>query len=202
ISPNSAKINTAVGGIVLEKFGEEKNPIILAEKLALSKKHLNKAIEMHPQYFEAYNLLGNAHFIAKEYKDAISKYEFILKNKLDDKDAKSNLALCYRELGRFTGMNENNPKLAIEYLTKSIQLNQKDEEAISLLGVANGVLGNYDRALEVFNSILTINPKSADTYFNLYLTYLNKGDKAKAEECLNKAKSIDPKILERFNQTK
>ncbi len=200
ISPNSAKLNTAVGGIFLEKFGNSSNSNIQSEKIKIAKAHLNKAIQLHPLYFEAYNLLGNAHFISKEYKDAISKYEFILKYKPADQDALSNLALSYRELGRITGMNENNPSLAIQYLVKAIQLKPKDEEAISLLGVAYGVMGQYDKAVEIFTDVLKINPKSSNAYFNLYLTYLNKGDKTLAEENLSKAKLIDPDVLNKFNK--
>ncbi len=199
ISPRSAKINTAVGGIVLEKINDSTIDKDKIEKIKLAKKHLNRAIEIHPMYFEAYKLLGNAHFLAKEYKEAIVKYEFILKYRADDEDARNNAALSYRELGRISGMNENNPALAVEYLKKSMEYNSKDQETIKLMGVAHGVLGLYDKAIEIFSSLLTTNPNSADAYLNLYLTYNNKGDKIKAEECLEKAKAIDPNILNKFN---
>ncbi|MEP7195262.1 MAG: tetratricopeptide repeat protein [Saprospiraceae bacterium] len=200
ISSNSAKINAAVGGILLERYAVEQNPKILAEKINIAKKHLNKAIELHPYYFEAYTLLGNAHFMAKEYKQAVEKYDFLMKYQSENKDAPSNMALFYKEWGRVTGMNENNPRQAIVYLKTSLQLNPKDEETISLLGVAHGVLGEYEEAIRIFNNVLQLNPKSSDAYFNLYLTYLNQGDSSKAEECLNKAKSIDPNIMEKFNK--
>lgn len=197
-SPNSAKINTAAGGIILEKFSKETNQTILQEKVALAKKYLNKAIEIHPYYFEAYQLLGNAYFLSKDYKTAIEKYNFLMKFQPDNKDASVNQALFYKELGRVTGMNENNPSLAVQYLKTSIQLNPNDEEAISLLGVAHGVQGQFAQALEIFNGMLAKNPKSADAYFNLYLTYSNMGNKVKADECLNKAKEMDPKIMDKF----
>ncbi len=200
ISLNSAKINTAVGGILLEKYSKEQNRTILNEKVAIAKKHLNKAIELHPYYFEAYQLLGNAHFLAREYKEAIEKYNFLMKFQPDNKDASVNQALFYKELGRITGMNENNPVQAIEYLKTSMQLNPKDEETESLMGVANGVMGNYPKALEIFYGQLKKNPQSADAYFNLYLTYMNMGDKVKADEQLQKAKQIDPKIMEKFKE--
>lgn len=49
--------------------------------------HLRRAIDMHPYYFEAHNLLGNAFFINKEYKDAVARYDFILKYRPEDRDA-------------------------------------------------------------------------------------------------------------------
>ncbi|NOT35934.1 MAG: tetratricopeptide repeat protein [Saprospiraceae bacterium] len=197
-SPNSAKINTAVGGILLEKYSKESNQTILKEKVEIAKKHLNKSIEIHPYYFEAYQLLGNAYFLSKDYKTAIEKYNFLMKFQPDNKDATINQALFYKELGRVTGMNENNPAQAVQYLKTSLQLNPNDEEATSLLGVAHGVQGQFSDALEIFNGLLAKNPKSSDAYFNLYLTYLNMGNKSKAEECLSKAKELDPKIMDKF----
>lgn len=200
ISPNSAKLNTAVGGILLEKYSGNKDTKILQEKIAQAKMHLRRAIDMHPYYFEAHNLLGNAFFINKEYKDAVARYDFILKYRPEDRDARNNLALSYRELGRVTGMNENNPAQAIEYLNRSLQIKNNDEETISLLGVAYGVLGKYNEALTQFNKVLELNPRSAMACFNLYLTYVNMGDQIQAETMLAKAKAIDPDIQSKFNQ--
>ncbi|HMW38784.1 MAG: tetratricopeptide repeat protein [Saprospiraceae bacterium] len=200
ISPNSAKLNTAVGGILLEKYSGNKDTKVLQEKIAQAKMHLRRAIDMHPYYFEAHNLLGNAFFINKEYKDAVARYDFILKYRPEDRDARNNLALSYRELGRVTGMNENNPAQAIEYLNRSLQIKNNDEETISLLGVAYGVLGKYNEALTQFNKVLELNPRSAMAYFNLYLTYVNMGDQTQAETMLAEAKAIDPDIQSKFNQ--
>lgn len=97
-------------------------------------------------------------------------------------------------------MNENNPAQAIEYLNRSLQIKNNDEETISLLGVAYGVLGKYNEALTQFNKVLELNPRSAMACFNLYLTYVNMGDQIQAETMLAKAKAIDPDIQSKFNQ--
>jgi len=198
-SPNSAKINNAVGGVLLDANAKEKDPAKIEANLARAKKHLLKAIELHPMYFDAYMLLGNAYFLSKEYSLAILRYEFILKYLPQDEEAFKNLTLSYREKGRQAGMMENDPVKAIEYLNKAYSMNAEDQETISLLGVAHGVLKDYNKALEYFNKVLIKNPKNAEAHFNVYLTYLNAGDQINAEKALKAAKDIDPDILNKFN---
>jgi len=144
-------------------------------------------------------LLGNAYFLSKEYSLAILRYEFILKYLPQDEEAFKNLTLSYREKGRQAGMMENDPVKAIEYLNKAYSMNAEDQETISLLGVAHGVLKDYNKALEYFNKVLIKNPKNAEAHFNVYLTYLNAGDQINAEKALKAAKDIDPDILNKFN---
>ena len=98
-SPNSAKINNAVGGVILDANTEEKDHSKIEANLSRAKKHLLKAIELHPMYFDAYMLLGNAYFLSKEYGLAILRYEFILKYLPHDEEAFKNLQLSYSEKG-------------------------------------------------------------------------------------------------------
>ncbi|MBK9960305.1 MAG: glycosyltransferase family 39 protein [Saprospiraceae bacterium] len=198
-SPNSAKINNAVGGVLLDANTQEKDPSKIEANLSRAKKHLLKAIELHPMYFDAYMLLGNAYFLSKEYGLAILRYEFILKYLPHDEEAFKNLHLSYREKGRQSGMVENDPVKALEYLNKAYSMNSDDQETISLLGVAYGVLKDYNKALEFFNKVLIKNPKNAEAHFNVYLTYLNAGDQVNADKALKAAKAIDPDILNKFN---
>jgi len=198
-SPNSAKINNAVGGVLLDANTQEKDPSKIEANLSRAKKHLLKAIELHPMYFDAYMLLGNAYFLSKEYGLAILRYEFILKYLPHDEEAFKNLHLSYRKKGKQSNMVENDPVKALEYLNKAYSMNSDDQETISLLGVAYGVLKDYNKALEFFNKVLIKNPKNAEAHFNVYLTYLNAGDQVNADKALKAAKAIDPDILNKFN---
>lgn len=46
--------------------------------------------------------------------------------------------------------------------------------------------------------ILKLNPRARDILYSLYWLYLEKGDKTKAEEYLNRASKVDPKIMQKF----
>lgn len=199
ISTQSAKINNAVGGVLLDEIKTLKDSAKIRSHILTAKKHLNKAIELHPFYFDAYKLLGNAHFMAKEYETAAQKYEFVLGMMTDDEEAFNNLHLTYREGARHKGMVENNPQGAIDFLLKAIKLKPDDAETLSLLGVAHGVKGDFAGALQYFQKAAKLNPENAEAHFNLYLTYQNLGDKTNAEAALQEALKRDPKIMEKFN---
>lgn len=199
ISKNSAKINNAVGGILLDNIKNKKDSATIRGYIANAKVHLNKAIELHPFYFDAYNLLGNAHFMAREYDQAIAKYEFVLRYLPDDAEALNNLHLSLREGARFKGMNQNDPRGAIAWLERARQIKPEDDETLSLLGVAHGVIGEFDKALEHFGRVVARNPTNAEAHFNLYLTFMNMGDSARAQAALAEAQKYNPDILKKFN---
>ncbi|MBK9270492.1 MAG: tetratricopeptide repeat protein [Saprospiraceae bacterium] len=199
ISSNSAKINNAVGGILLDQVKDLKDSSAIRKNIVKAKTHLLKAIDLHPFYFDAYNLLGNAHFMSKEYDIAAQKYEFVLKYLPEDSEALNNLHLTLRENGRNKGMVENNPQAAILLLNRALQLKPDDPETISLLGVGHGVMGDYTKAIEYFNQVLSMQPESAEAHFNLYLTYMNMGNTQKAEAALAEAQKRDPDITKKFN---
>ncbi len=54
---------------------------------------------------------------------------------------------------------------------------------------------DWDRAIEDFKYILSIDERSEKTYGNLGLTYLLKGEFDEAEMCFNKALEINPEYL-------
>ena len=161
--------------------------------------YLKKALEIHPKSFDAFRLLGNAYFFKKDYEQSINYYNSVLEYLPNDDEAKSNLNITYREYARKIGMEQNNPTKAITFLEKAIALDPNDQMTLSLLGVAHGTLGQYDKALIYFNKVVQLAPNSADAYFNLYLTYSNSGDKAKASENLVRAQQIDANILSKYN---
>jgi len=201
-SPNSAKINNAVGGILLDQIASLKDSSMIKKNISKAKSHLMKAIELHPFYFDAYNLLGNAYFMLKDYNMAAEKYEFVLKYVPEDSEANNNLHLTFRENGRNKGMYENKPQEAIALLTRALQLKPDDIETISLLGVGHGVIGEYQKAIEYFTKVVTLQPDRAEGYFNLYLTYMNMGDQGRAESALAEAQKRDPEISKKFNGNK
>ncbi|MBI5476795.1 MAG: hypothetical protein HY964_08685 [Ignavibacteriales bacterium] len=63
----------------------------------------------------------------------------------------------------------------------------------------------YDRAIELFNYLLGVEPNSAFYYYGFGLTYFQKGDMKSAKECFIKSLEIDPgmtrskKMIERID---
>lgn len=61
-SKNSAKIHNALGGVSLEPLVHETDTAIIRNTADKAIKYLSRAIELHPGYFDAYGLRGNAYF--------------------------------------------------------------------------------------------------------------------------------------------
>jgi len=72
---------------------------------------------------------------------------------------------------------------------------KKDDESVrNDLGLVflNRIPPNFDRAIQEFNTILAANPKHIKARQNAVVTYLRKGDSAKAKEYLASLESVDP----------
>ncbi len=195
ISVNSAKLQNSVGGELVTKSVEEKNE---TKRLAMINKavgHLNRAIKIHPNYKNAYLLLGNAHNYLKQYEKSISYYEHALSLDGNYADAQNNLAITYRSAGRYYGEEKNDLNKSLSYLQKAEQANPNDLETIRLLGVVYGISGQTDRAISYFTKVTTLQPNSAAAWLNLGNAYGQSGDTQKAEALRQKAISLDPNVL-------
>jgi len=194
-SVNSAKLQNSVGGELVTKSVEEKNE---TKRLAMVNKavgHLNQAIKIHPNYKNAYLLLGNAHNYLQDYEKSIAYYEHALEIDANYVDATNNLAVTYRSAGRYYGEEKNDLNKSLSYLTKAEALKPDDLETIRLLGVVYGISGNTNKAISYFTKVTTLQPNSAAAWLNLGNAYGQAGDVQKAEAFRQKAVALDPNVL-------
>jgi len=194
VSPNSAKLCNAVGGDLIRVYSAEKDPAVKKAKLEEAIRSLKKAVEIHPIYKNAYLLMGNAYFYLSDLQNAIKSYEQALVLDPNYADAKKNLAISYRDMGRKAGEQENNVAKALEYLTKAYSINKDDIETVRLLGVANGMSGKFADAALYFKRQTELDPKNARAWFDLGNSLLYSGNKTEGEAMIAKAKQMDPKV--------
>ena len=195
VSINSAKLQNAVGGELVTKSVDEKNETKRIGMINKAVGHLNQAVKIHPNYKNAYLLLGNAHNYLKDYEKSISYYEHALGLDADYADAINNLAITYRAAGRYYGEEKNDLNKALTYLLKAEQSKPNDLETIRLLGVVYGISGQTDKAITYFTKVTTLSPNNAAAWLNLGNAYGQAGDVQKAESFRQKAISIDPNVL-------
>ncbi|MBL7831776.1 MAG: glycosyltransferase family 39 protein [Saprospiraceae bacterium] len=180
-SANSAKLQNSVGGELIAKAGKTEDKNEKTRLLNEAIEHLNKAISIHPNYHNAFLLLGNANFLLEKYDEAIKQYNHCLEVNPGYKDAIKNLHLAYREAGKYYGEKKGDLKTSLIYLNKAYEMNPDDYDTNRLLGVANGVGGQTQKALEYFNKAVKINP-SEEAFKNLSLAYYNAGDKVNGDK--------------------
>ncbi len=192
-SPNSAKLRNAVGGELITQSvkpeNEARRPAMLREAIG----HLEQALAIHPNYKNAYLLLGNAHNYLQEYEKSIDAYNKALAIDPNYADARRNLGITYRDAGRYYGESKNDLSLALTYLTKAYELLPKDYDVLRLLGVAHGINQNPALAVEFFTLASQQAPDNAEAWWNLHLAHSQLGNTGLAEEYRRKAAQLDPK---------
>lgn len=98
-------------------------------------------------------------------------------------DVKTNLGICYVE-----GTNE--PMKGITMLKEVVSTDSTNVSAHLNLALFAIQSAQYDKAIERFNRILSINPGYIEAYLYLGQTYASQGNKVKAAEVLEKYKTL------------
>jgi tetratricopeptide (TPR) repeat protein len=217
-SSNSAKSNCTAGGIILEKAKECEDQDTRNKYLTRSIFYLNRAVKIHPDYIDAYRLLGNAWYdLCKDADKAIYYYIQALKrnpadettyrnihsvlNSCDSIDQKISLYknvleinparfdINYR-LGNLYGKYKNDIANALYYLNAAAAINKKNKELCKDLGVAYGMDGQYVESVKWLEKAVAMDPGDYTIYINLGITYRKMGNQGKAKEYFLKAEQL------------
>lgn len=196
-SVNSAKLQNAAGGesirLSQEAVDDVRREMLLDEAI----EHLERAIEIHPTYKNAFLLLGNAHYYKKDFKTSIERYQQALSLDPNYKDAKKNIGLAYRDAGRNAGENLGDLNAAIQYLSNALRYLPEDYEANRLMGVAMGISGNSSEAIRYFEKATQLLPDNADAWYNLGTAYSAAGNSVEAQRAFDKAVQLDPDVMQK-----
>ena len=180
-SPNSAKLQTSVGGEMIEHFKNSPNQIEKSTKINEALGHLQKALVIHPTMKNPYLLMGNGYFYLNEFDKAVGAYNKALQLDPQFKDAKTNLVLTYREGGKIIGQQQNNLPKSIDFLSKAVELDPTDVAAMSYLGTAYGMSNQPQNLIDVLTKALAIRFDKQDA-INISVAYRQLGNVAKAVE--------------------
>ncbi|MBX2891665.1 MAG: glycosyltransferase family 39 protein [Saprospiraceae bacterium] len=196
VSLNSAKIHNACGGVLFDRASKEQNEVERSEICTQAMMYLNKAIQLYPNYKDAYMSRGGCNYYLKNYDAAVEDYRRAWQLAEGDPKIKKALALVLRDGGKYHGEQRGDLRQAMTYLSESWQLNTEDGETARLLGVANGVQGKGADAVMWFEKSVALEPDNATYWFDLHLAYRAVGNAAKGEDALRKALALNPKIME------
>ncbi len=197
VSKNSAKLQNSVGGELTTQAAKIKDENQRNSMLREAVVHLKEAIRIHPTYKNAYLILGNAHNYLQEYETAIQYYQQALKLDANYPEALKNLAVTYRQAGRYYGEERGELNKALNYLNLAFEQQPNDYETVRLLGVAHGVSGDTAKAISYFKKAVELAPDNADAWWNLGSAHINAGQQTEANEAFKKAVSIDPEIAQK-----
>jgi tetratricopeptide (TPR) repeat protein len=189
-SVRSAKIQNAAGGEKIRLSQLESNDSKKQQLLTEAVEHLNKAIEIHPTYKNAWLLMGNALFYLEKYPESVQSYEKALALDPNYKDALVNIGVAYRQGGKQFGEVQNNIPKALEYLQQAERYLPEDYETNRLLGIAYAFNNSPQNAIKYFLKAAELQPEIADAWRNLGNAYAQSGDLNQANFYLEKAEKL------------
>jgi len=204
-SKRSAKLLNAAGGALTTEAGKLPDGPKKTQMLNEAVGYLNEAVKIHPNYKNAYLLLGNAHNFLKNYEQSITSYDRCLSVAPGYETARENLGITLREAGRYSGEQKNDMVNARKYLLRAYEINNKDYVTVRLLGVVHGMTGDQPNAIRYFSEALAILPtgnlnanqkkQKAQAYVELGTAYKVSQDETNAQLNFQKAVQLDPSAL-------
>ncbi len=191
------------------------------EKLAWYERavvHYTEALELKPDFPEAYNNRGSVYADAGDFDRAIKDHNTAIELKSDYAEAynnrgivyfhkrdfdraiqdyrkaialKSDYASAYNNLGAVYSKRGEYER-AIQHYNTVIKLKLDFTEGYNNRGIAYYCKGELDRAIQDFDTVIGLDPNDAKAYSNLGTAYLRKGDSKKAIDNHNTAIKLGP----------
>jgi tetratricopeptide (TPR) repeat protein len=153
--------------------------------------HLQKALQIKPDYAEAHSNLGSALGRKGQIDEAINQYQEAIRLKPDYAEAHYNLGTA---LGRKDQMDE-----AISQFREAIRLTPDDAEAHYDLGTALGRKGQMDDAISQFREAIRLRPDYAEAHNNLGVALDKKDQTDGAISQFREAIRLRPDYAEAHN---
>ena len=178
-------------GVACQKSGDEINNA--EEKCRYYQgaiEHFTNAIQLMPEFAEAYIDLGLAYFSKGELDIAIDNYDKAIQ--LDPQFARVyyHRGNAYNEKGKYD--------LAIRDFDKAIDLKPDNAFAYNNRGAVYRSKGEHDLAIENCNKAIQLKPDYAEPYSNRGSAYRNKGEIDLAIEDYDKAIQLKPDFVKAY----
>jgi tetratricopeptide (TPR) repeat protein len=166
----------------------------LSGNIDSAKSSFEQSIKLKSDFEQGYNALGGVFFAMGKYSDAATNFEKVLaaaKSESVKDKIKRNLSLVYSKIGNQDN-NDGNPKKAVEAFTKATGYSNYDAAYLALAKTYSD-LGQYDKSLESAQNALKYRKTigKGGPYYYMGVAYKKKGEKDKAKEMFDKAKT-DP----------
>lgn len=159
-----------------------------------------KAIELDPEYGDAYLYLGRSYLNLGRWGEAISPLRTALRLAPDKSKSQVMSVLLDALLGAASSkFKQGDFRSSVDLLTEALSLQPgleaaKGQMTAALLGLGAALLteGNADEAIASFKKALEFSPNNAAAYLGLAQAFLKSGDLFKALQAAQDALKIDP----------
>lgn len=154
--------------------------------------YLKKAIEIKPDFGDAYYDCGVTYLESEMYKDALDCFLKSVKYNTKYMDsAYFNIGLIYSALKNFPN--------AIYYYNEAIKINDSDYQTYYNRGNVFAIMKEYDKAINDYTKSISLNEFS-QTYFNRGNIFALTGKYNEAINDFTKAIEINPFFIEAYQR--
>ncbi|MBA7529487.1 Cell division coordinator CpoB [subsurface metagenome] len=151
-----------------------------------------RAIQIKPNYAEAYLTMGVTYEKLGRWEEVIDSYKKVI-----DLNPGWDLSVIYTDIGAAYGNLRNNRE-AIQWFKKAIEIKPDYADAHFNLGESYGRLDNYKKAIESFKKVIELKPKDVEAHAKLGIIYvlINEKDKALSEYRI--IKKLDRRVADKL----
>ena len=186
----AGEMKTNVEKFNATQYFERGNRFYYAGKYSKAVDDFSKAIQLDPNYADAYNNRGVAYYDLKKYDEAIRDYNYAIQFDPNNKQAYYNRGNAYDDLGKYDD--------AIRDYNYAILLDPNNKEAYNNRGNAYFKLKRYEEAIRNYNIAIQLDPNSRNAYYNRGNAYHDLGRYDEAIQDFNKAIQIDSNYINAY----
>jgi tetratricopeptide (TPR) repeat protein len=186
LSPEDQEL-VNLGNAVRKDPSDLESRIKLAETYLLNRRYdealtqANKILEAYPNNDRAMLTIGVAQIYKENYKEAIPPLEAFIT--IHEKLPMASLDTSLESAFYFAGMaytKTSSPEKAIAVLTRALEFNSADADAMYQLGLAYAATGKHAEAIQTYERAILFVPDFVDAYQGMVDSYVSLKDNTKA----------------------
>lgn len=182
--PNSARARLYYGIELIGQYDKTNNPTFINQAID----EMSTSCKINPKFSYAFHNLGVAYQRINKHDEAINCYKRVLELEKNNVQALYGLGLSY-------GKGKNMLDTAIVIFNTLIYDKKLSRPEYYInMGMCYAMKGNMETAKNIFAQGIIFNPRDADLYFNLGVTYGNIGKKDSSDYYLNQAFFLKPSL--------
>lgn len=150
----------------------------------------SQAIQLNPNYVEAFDNRGQTYYDKAQYDLAIADYNQAIRIKPDFADAYTNRGVAY--------VGEGQLDLAIADYNTAIRLQPNNATELEDRGLAYSSKGQFNLTMADFNAAISLEPNDAQGFYDRGLAYTDQGQYDLGIADFNTAIRLSPNDAEAF----
>ncbi len=157
------------------------------EEFQLSLNHFKKALELRPEFPQAWNNMGTVYLLLRQWDLAINCFQMAVGDILyrTPNFAYNNLGLAYIKKEQY--------QEAIASFRKALKSAPSYSPALTNMGIALERMNRWEEAVDTYKNAISVDPEYPASHFNLGRLYMRLNRNSEAAEELHQTIKLDPR---------